>query len=90
MKLGQPLDIHLAARYYQFNRAFAIRDVFDALVELMTNSGDSPAKVLIKNMNQQTMSAEKLRYIQPAGNLVCDEIFDVPGYDGVKAALKIW
>jgi hypothetical protein len=249
MKLGQPLDLHLATRYYQFNRSFAIRDVFDALVELITNSDDSyhrlfkkgmrpddggqilieylrqlrsnsaiivhdraegmtleemrdrlgdvgtrrseegdrgfmargakdctelgpltiesikeeryykcqlttkpqfipledrkvttdirqrlnikrgngtvvmlevepkhtmplfesiirdlpwhfalrdilsedsPAKVLIKNMNQPHSSAEKLRYIQPAGNLVCDETFDVPDYNGVKATLKIW
>lgn len=248
MKLGQPIDIHLAARYYQFNRAFAIRDVFDALVELITNcddsyhrlfkkglrpddsgpilieylrqranliiivhdraegmtleemkdrlgnvgtrsseegdrgfmargakdctelgsmtiesikdekyykcqltttpqfipleskkvtgdirqrlkikrgngtvvrlevepthtmplfesimrdlpwhfalrdilSEDSPAKVTIKNMNQPSTSPEKLRYTHPAGSLVCDEVFDVPGYDGVKACLKIW
>jgi len=41
MKLGQPIDIHLSARYYQFNRSFAIRDVFDALVELVTNCDDS-------------------------------------------------
>ncbi len=41
MKLGQPIDLRLAPRYYQFNRAFAIRDVFDALVELTTNCDDS-------------------------------------------------
>jgi hypothetical protein len=41
VKLGEPQDLRLAPRYYQFNRAFAIRDVYDALVELVTNSDDS-------------------------------------------------
>ncbi len=41
MKLGVPLDVILTTRYYQFNRQYAIRDVFDALVELITNSDDS-------------------------------------------------
>lgn len=41
MRLGQPIDIKLSTRYYQFNRSHAIRDVFDALVELITNSDDS-------------------------------------------------
>jgi hypothetical protein len=40
-KIGEPIDLHLSARYYQFNRSFAIRDVFDALVELITNCDDS-------------------------------------------------
>lgn len=40
-KIGEPIDLHLSSRYYQFNRAFAIRDVFDALVELITNCDDS-------------------------------------------------
>ena len=41
MKGGQPIDIKLSARYYQFNRSHAMRDVFDALVELITNCDDS-------------------------------------------------
>jgi len=41
MKIGVPLDIKLSTRYFQFNREFAIRDVFDALVELITNCDDS-------------------------------------------------
>src|SRR5712692_7739131 len=41
IKLGQPVDFNLSKRYYQFNRQYAIRDVFDALVELITNSDDS-------------------------------------------------
>jgi hypothetical protein len=41
IKLGEPVDLHFSTRYFQFNRAYAIHDVFDALVELITNSDDS-------------------------------------------------
>jgi hypothetical protein len=41
VKLNIPIDINLDERYFQFNRSFAVRDVFDALVELVTNSDDS-------------------------------------------------
>ncbi len=40
-KIGEPIDLHLSARYFHFNRSFAIKDVFDALVELITNCDDS-------------------------------------------------
>jgi hypothetical protein len=60
---------------------FALRDLV---------SEDSSTKVLMKNVNQPSIASEKLRYIPPAGSLVCDEVFEVPGYDGVKASLKIW
>lgn len=41
MKLGQPIDLRFSKRYYEFNRAFAVKDSFDALVELITNCDDS-------------------------------------------------
>lgn len=41
LKLDEPVDFHLSARYFRFNRHHAVRDVFDALVELITNSDDS-------------------------------------------------
>jgi len=41
MKLGEPININITERYFKFNRQYAIRDVFDALVELITNSDDS-------------------------------------------------
>lgn len=41
MELNKPIDLELTGRYFQQNRGFAIRDVFDALVELITNSDDS-------------------------------------------------
>ncbi|HEY6767270.1 MAG TPA: hypothetical protein VI386_21130 [Candidatus Sulfotelmatobacter sp.] len=40
-KIGEPIDLHFSARYFHFNRSFAIKDVFDALVELITNCDDS-------------------------------------------------
>ncbi len=41
IKLGIPIDFKISARYFDFNRQNAIRDVYDALVELITNSDDS-------------------------------------------------
>jgi len=41
MKLGEPTDLKLTKRYFEFNRQYAMRDAFDALVELITNSDDS-------------------------------------------------
>ncbi len=40
-KLGVPEKINVSNRYVEFNRSNAIRDVYDALVELITNSDDS-------------------------------------------------
>ena len=64
MKLGQPLDIHLAARYYQFNRAFAIRDVFDALVELITNSDDSYHRLFRKGIRPDDGGQILIEYLR--------------------------
>jgi len=41
MKIGVPVKLQLTSRYYLYNRQFAIRDAFDALVELITNADDS-------------------------------------------------
>ncbi|MCD6297804.1 MAG: hypothetical protein J7M30_11690 [Deltaproteobacteria bacterium] len=41
IKMGKPIDIHYSNRYFHFQRQHAIRDVFDALVELITNCDDS-------------------------------------------------
>jgi hypothetical protein len=40
-KFGQPLDIETDKRYVTHNRSYAIGDVYDALVELITNADDS-------------------------------------------------
>ena len=41
MKIGVPIDLHYSDRYFHFLRQHAIKDVFDALVELITNCDDS-------------------------------------------------
>lgn len=41
MKIGVPMNLKLSKRYYLHNRQWAIKDAFDALVELITNSDDS-------------------------------------------------
>jgi len=41
IKCGKEYDLKIDKRYFQFNRDTAIKDVFDALVELITNSDDS-------------------------------------------------
>jgi len=48
IKLGIPQEIVLSKRYYEQNRGFAIRDIFDALLELITNSDDSYHHLFIK------------------------------------------
>ncbi len=48
IKSGQPIKIELSTRYFQFNRQYAVRDVFDALVELLTNSDDSYHRMFIR------------------------------------------
>src|SRR5215467_8977785 len=40
-KIGEPIDLRFSPRYFHFNRSFAIKDIFDALVELITNCDDS-------------------------------------------------
>lgn len=48
IKLGVPVDFKISQRYYDFNRQNAIRDVYDALVELITNSDDSYHRLFVR------------------------------------------
>src|SRR6266496_855164 len=41
IKIGQPVKLQTDIRYVQHNRDYAIGDVYDALVELLTNCDDS-------------------------------------------------
>lgn len=68
MKLGQAIDIHLASRYYQFNRAFAIRDVFDALIELITNSDDSYHRLFKKGLRPNDGGQVLIEYLVQRGS----------------------
>ena len=67
MKLGQPIDIHLSPRYYQFNRGFAIRDVFDALVELITNCDDSYHRLFKNKVRSEDGGPILIEYLSQRG-----------------------
>ena len=41
LQIGVPLKLDISSRYFEFNRDYAIRDIYDALVELITNADDS-------------------------------------------------
>ena len=53
LKLGIPIDLKYTDRYYHFQRQYAIRDVFDALVELITNSDDSYGRLYKSQMRNE-------------------------------------
>ncbi len=55
-----------------------------------TLSESAPTKLLIKNLNNPKMKPERIVYMQPAGEVVCDESFVIPGYPKAKGRLKIW
>src|SRR5438270_12433466 len=52
IKLGEVRDLRLSSRYYQFNRSHAIHDLFDALVELITNPDDSYHRLFVRGLIQ--------------------------------------
>ena len=45
LEIGTPVDIKFDKRYAAHNRDHSIRDVYDALVELITNADDSYARL---------------------------------------------
>ncbi|MBU4467315.1 MAG: hypothetical protein KKC39_01030 [Candidatus Omnitrophica bacterium] len=53
MKLGVPQHLRLTKRYYLHNRQWAIKDAFDALVELITNSDDSYHRLFKRQLRAQ-------------------------------------
>jgi len=64
MKLGQPVDLRLSPRYYQFNRAFAVRDAFDAFVELLTNCDDSYHRLSKKGLRNEDGGPILIEYLE--------------------------
>ncbi len=53
MKLGVPIDVQITLRHFDFSRQFAVRDVYDALVELITNSDDSYHRLYKKQLRSE-------------------------------------
>jgi hypothetical protein len=86
-RLGKPVKLEFTDRYYQFNRQYAVRDVFDALVELVTNCDDSYHRlyesrqidkdggpILIESMEQRKGTASLLRVRDRAEGMTLDEM----------------
>ncbi|MEK7070193.1 MAG: hypothetical protein AAB966_00120 [Patescibacteria group bacterium] len=48
LQIGVPLKLDISSRYFEFNRDYAIRDIYDALVELITNADDSYHRLYVK------------------------------------------
>jgi len=52
---------------------------------------DSDTRVLLRRKgNRHGDRPKRLVYRPPIGELVVDEVYPVPGYDGASAALRIW
>ena len=52
IKEGQEIDIRVDKRYIEHVRDLAVTDVYDALVELITNADDSYNRQFIRNDRQ--------------------------------------
>ena len=61
MKLGQPKTFESTIRYYKQNRSHSIRDVFDALVEIITNCDDSYHRLYIHQKKAMMEGPFKLK-----------------------------
>ena len=53
MKLSEPIKIEIDSRLYDFSKQYAVRDVYDALVELITNSDDSYHRLYKKHLRNE-------------------------------------
>jgi len=53
MKLGFPIDIKITLRHFDFSRQLAVKDIYDALVELITNSDDSYHRLYNKQLRNE-------------------------------------
>ena len=53
MKLGVPIDLKITHRHFELSKQYAIRDVYDALVELITNSDDSYHRLYKKQLRSE-------------------------------------
>jgi hypothetical protein len=49
IKIGKPIHFQYSDRYYDYSKVYAIKDIFDALVELITNADDSYGRLYKQN-----------------------------------------
>lgn len=53
MKIGVPINVEITLREYHFSRDYAVRDIYCALVELITNSDDSYHRLYSKQLRSE-------------------------------------
>lgn len=95
VELGAPIQLGITERYFQFNRQYAVRDVFDGLVELITNSDDSYHRlyrmgkrsqdggpILIECQQQRKARPSTLRVRDRAEGMTLDEMLEKLGTIG--------
>lgn len=97
VKLGEPIKLEMSDRYFQFNRQYAIRDVYDALVELITNADDSYHRqfkagvtqddggpILIEYLEQRKGKPSLVRVKDRAEGLTLQEMIEKFGNVGTR------
>lgn len=68
IKLGEARDLQLSSRFYQFSRSHAMHDVFDALVELITNADDSYHRLFVAGMRADDGGNIVIEYLASKDN----------------------
>ncbi len=99
IKIGEPIRLELSDRYFQFNRQYAVRDVFDALVELITNADDSyhrmyargviaqdGGSILVEHKMQRSGEPSSIRVRDRAEGMTITEMVNKLGSVGTKTS----
>jgi hypothetical protein len=94
VKIGLPVDIQTDKRYLQHNRDHAITDVYDALVELITNADDSYGRLYAQNKRNDNggdilVECQEQRKGQPSILVVRDRAEGMSGDDMQRCLLTI-
>ena len=53
LQIGVPYKLDISSRYYEFNKVYTIKDIYDALVELVTNADDSYHRLYKSNLRRE-------------------------------------
>ncbi len=94
LKVGQPVDIQTDKRYVQHNRGHAITDVYDGLVELLTNADDSYGRLYAQNKRSEDggdilIECHEQRKSQPSILVVRDKAEGMSSDDMQRCLLTI-
>src|SRR2546428_4519368 len=93
IKVGEKIDLQADKRYIQHVRSHAIGDVYDALVELITNADDSYDRIFLKKKRNRDGGDILIEYLeQRKGSsiiIVRDKAEGMNSEDMEKCLLKI-